>query len=53
MEGTLRYTLVSQTQHAHSLENHTGPIQQSTSTYTKQFPNMHPLWKRGLLIGGG
>ena len=37
MEGTLRCTLGSQAQHAHSLEDHTRSIQQSTSTHTKHF----------------
>ena len=37
MEGTLRCTLGSQAQHAHSLEDHTWYIQQSTSTRTKHF----------------
>ena len=40
MEGTLRCTLGSQTQHAHSLEDHTRFILQSTSTYTKHFHNI-------------
>ena len=35
MEGTLRCTLGSQAPHAHSLEDHTRFIQQSTSTHTK------------------
>ena len=35
MELTLRCTLGSQAQHAHSLEDHTRSIQQSTSTHTK------------------
>ena len=34
MEGTLRCTLGSHAQHAHSLEDHTRSIQQSTSTHT-------------------
>ena len=34
MEGTLRCTLGSQAQHAHSLEDHTRSIQQSTSNQT-------------------
>ena len=40
MEGTLRYTLGSQAQHAHSLEDHTRSIQQSTSTHTQHFHNI-------------
>ena len=35
MEETLRCTLGSQAQHAHSLDDHTWSIQQSTSTHTK------------------
>ena len=42
MEGTLRCTLGSHAQHAHSLEDHTRSIQQSTSTHTKHFHNLHP-----------
>ena len=42
MEGTLRCTLGSQAQHAHSLEDHTWSIQQSTSTstHTKHIHNI-------------
>ena len=40
MERTLRYILGSQAQHAHSLEDHTWYIQQSTSTHTKHFHNI-------------
>ena len=40
MELTLRCTLRSQAQHAHSLEDHTWSIQQSTSTHTKHFHNI-------------
>ena len=40
MEGTLKFTLGSQAQHAHSLEDHTWSIQQSTSTHTKHFHNI-------------
>ena len=35
MEGILRCTLGSQTQHTPSLEDHTRSIQQSTTTHTK------------------
>ena len=35
MEGTRRCTLGSHAEHAHSLEDHTWSIQQSTSTHTK------------------
>ena len=34
MEGILRFTLGSQAYHAHSLEDYTRSIQQSTSTHT-------------------
>ena len=37
MEGTLRYTLGSQAQHAHTLDDHTHYIQKSTTTHTKHF----------------
>ena len=40
MEGTLTCTLGSQAQHAHSLEDHTRSIQQSTSTHNKHFHNI-------------
>ena len=40
MEGTLRCTLGSQAQHAHSLEDHTWSIQQRTSTHTKHSHNI-------------
>ena len=40
MEGTLRFTLGSQEQHAHYLEDHTRFIRQSTSTHTKHFHNI-------------
>ena len=40
MEGTLRCTLGSQTQNAHSLEDHTRSVQQSTSTHTKHLHNI-------------
>ena len=40
MEETLRCTLGSQAQHAHSLEDHTWSIQQSTFTHTKHFHNI-------------
>ena len=40
MEGTLRCTLGSQAQHAHSLEDHTRYIQQSTSTHTEHIHNI-------------
>ena len=40
MEGTLRCTLGSQAQQAHSLEDHTRSIQQSTSTHTKHSHNI-------------
>ena len=40
MKGTLRCTLGSQAQHAHSLEDYTWSIQQSTSTHTKHFHNI-------------
>ena len=40
MEGTLRYTLRSQAQHAHSLKDHAWYIQQSTSTHNKHFHNI-------------
>ena len=40
MEGTLRCTLGSQTQHTHSVEDHTWSIQQSTSTHTKHIHNI-------------
>ena len=40
MEGIFRCTLGSQTQHAHSLEDHTRSIQQSTSTHTEHFHNI-------------
>ena len=40
MERTLRCTLGSQAQHAHSFEDHTQAIQQSTSTHTKYFHNI-------------
>ena len=36
MEGTSRYTLGSQSQHTHSLEDHTRSIQQSTSNHSQQ-----------------
>ena len=41
MERTLRCTLGSQAQNAHALEYHTFSIQQSTSTHTKNFHNIH------------
>ena len=40
MKGTLIHTLGSQAQYAHSLEDHTRSIQQSTSTHTKHFHNI-------------
>ena len=40
MEETLRCTLGSQTQYAHSLEDHTWSIQHSTSTHTKHIHNI-------------
>ena len=40
MEGTLRCILGPQAQHAHSLEDHTRSIQQSTSTNTKHIHNI-------------
>ena len=40
MEGTLRCTLGSQAQHAHSLEDHARSIRQSTSTHVKHFHNI-------------
>ena len=40
MEETLRCTLRSQAQHAHSLEEHTRHIQQNTSTHNKHFHNI-------------
>ena len=40
MEGTLRCTLRSHAQHAHSLEEHTRFIQQSTHTHTKHSHNI-------------
>ena len=40
MEGTPRCTLGSQAQHAHSLEDNTRCIQQSTSTHTKHIHNI-------------
>ena len=40
MEGTFRCTLGSQAQHAHSLEDHTRSIQQSTSTHTRHIHNI-------------
>ena len=40
MEGILRRTLGSPTQHTHYLEYHTRYIQQSTSTHTKHFHNI-------------
>ena len=43
MEGTLRCTLGSHAQHAHSLEDHTRSIQQSTSTHTKHIHNIQQL----------
>ena len=41
MEGALRRSLGSQTQHTHSLEDHTWSIQQSTTTHTKHIHNIH------------
>ena len=40
MEGTLRCTLGSHAQHAHSLEDHTRAIQQSTYSHTKHSHNI-------------
>ena len=40
MEGALRRSLGSQTQHTHSLEDRTWSIQQSTTTHTKHFHNI-------------
>ena len=40
MELTLRSTLGSQAQHAHSLEDHTRYIHQSTCTHTKHIHNI-------------
>ena len=40
MEGTFRGTPGSQAQHAHSLEDHTRSIQQSTSTHNKHIHNI-------------
>ena len=40
MEGTLTCTMGSHPQHAHSLEDHTLSIQQSTSTHTKHNHNI-------------
>ena len=40
MEGTLKCTLGPQAQHAHSLEDHSRSIQQSTSTHTKHSHNI-------------
>ena len=40
MEGTLRCTLESQAQHAHSLKDHAWSIQQSIFTHTKHFHNI-------------
>ena len=40
MEGTLRCTLGSQSQHTNFLEDHTWSIQQSTSTHTKHSHNI-------------
>ena len=40
MEGILRCTLGSQDQHAHSLEDDTRSIQQSTSTHTNHIHNI-------------
>ena len=40
MEGALRRSLGSQTQHTHSLEDHTWSIQQSTTTHTKHIHNI-------------
>ena len=40
MEGALRRSLGSQAQHAHSLEDHTWSIQQSTTTHTKHIHNI-------------
>ena len=42
MAGTLRCTLESQPQFAHSLEDHTRSVQQSTSTHTKHFHKIQP-----------
>ena len=40
MEGTLRCTMGSQAQHAHSLEDLTRSIQQGTFTHSKHFHNI-------------
>ena len=40
MEGTIRCTLGSQAQYAHSVEDHTRSIRQSTSTHTKHIHNI-------------
>ena len=40
MEGPPRRSLGSQTQHTHSLEDHTWSLQQSTSTHTKHLHNI-------------
>ena len=40
IEGTLRCTLGPQAKHAHSLEDHTRSIQQSTSTHTQHLHNI-------------
>ena len=40
MEGTFRCTLGSRAQHAHSLEDHTRSIQQSTSIHARLIHNM-------------
>ena len=52
MEGTLRCTLGSQAQYAHSLQNHTRSIQQSTysDTHTKH-PHINRL-SSGLELSG-
>ena len=40
MEGALRRSLGSQTQHTHSLEDHTWSMLPSTTTHTKHFHNI-------------
>ena len=40
MKGTLLCPMGSQAQHAHSLEDHTWSIQQSTTTHTKHIHNI-------------
>ena len=40
MEGALRRSLGSQTQHAYSLVDHTWSIQLSTTTHTKHIRNI-------------